>query len=110
VLAAGEAERVADQVQHTGLGHRQWPGGPDRVGEALEPVTDNDADVLDAPVADLGEHTEPELGAFAAVAGPEPEDVAFAIGGDRDGGVEGRLATLPSRISGRQWYNAPWCS
>jgi hypothetical protein len=61
VLAAGEAEGVADEVQHTGLGHRQRPGVPDGVGEAFEAVADHDADVIDATVLDLGEHTEPAV-------------------------------------------------
>jgi hypothetical protein len=94
VLAAGEPERVADQVQHTGLGHRQRPRRPDRVRKALEPVAHDDADVVDAPVLDLGEHAEPELGALAAVPGPQPQDVPFTLDGDRDRGVDGPIGDL----------------
>ena len=82
VLAAGETERVADQVQDTGLGHRQRPSGADCVGEALEAVADDDADVVDAPVLDLGQGAPAELGAFAAVTGPQPQDVAVTFDGD----------------------------
>ena len=42
----------------------------DRFGEALEPVAHDDAHVVDAPVLDLGEHPEPELGALAAPGRP----------------------------------------
>ena len=77
VAARGEAERVADQVQHTGLHDRQRPGRFDRLGQALEPVAHDDADVLDATVLDLGEHLQPVLGALAAGADPQAEDVAL---------------------------------
>ena len=85
-------------MQHTGLHERQRPRSLDRVGQALEPVADDDADILDAAVLDLGQHLQPELGALAAVAGPQPEDVALTVDGDADGHVDGRLATWPSRI------------
>jgi hypothetical protein len=41
----GEPEGVADQVQHAGLHDGEWPGGVDRVREALEPVVHDHADV-----------------------------------------------------------------
>ena len=40
-------------------------------GSAFEPVADGDAHVLDAAVLQLGQHLQPELGALAAVAGPQ---------------------------------------
>jgi hypothetical protein len=51
-------------------------------------------DVFDATVLDLGEHGEPELGAFAALAGPQAEDVALAVDGDADGGVDRPVGDL----------------
>jgi hypothetical protein len=71
-------------TQNPGLDHRQGPDGGDCPGRALEPVTDRDADVLDAAVLDFGQHREPELGAVAAVADPGPQDAAFTVEGDAD--------------------------
>src|SRR3954447_8748695 len=48
-----------------------------------------------AAVLDLGEHREPELGALAAVTGPQTEDVAFAVDGDADRDVDGLVDHLP---------------
>ena len=92
------AEAVADQVQHAGLHDRLRPDIGDRVGQALEAVADDDADVDRAPVQDLREDLMPVLRPLAAVADPEPEDVALASDADADDGVDGRLTTLPSRI------------
>ena len=37
--------------------------------------------VDDTTILQLGEHAEPERGAFTPVTGPEPEDVAGALDG-----------------------------
>lgn len=71
------------------------PHRADGVGEALEAVTHHDQHVETASVADLGEDLGPELGAFAAVAGPQTQDVAFAVDGDRDRGVDRPVRDLP---------------
>ncbi|GAA0270604.1 hypothetical protein GCM10010302_05210 [Streptomyces polychromogenes] len=60
-----------------------------RVGQALEPVTDQHEDVVHAAVLDLGENVHPVLGALAAVAGPQPENVQPPLGRDRQGHVNG---------------------
>jgi hypothetical protein len=50
-------------------------------GKPFQAIADQDARVLDPTVLDLGEHAEPELGAFGAVAGPEPENVPLPVDG-----------------------------
>lgn len=65
---------------------------PDRlngVRQALQSVADHHAHVIHAAVLDLGEDVHPVLGALAAVAGPQPEDVPPAFGGDRECDVDG---------------------
>ena len=59
VLAARVAERRPQEVNDAGLRHRLGPDRPDRVRQAPEPVADDHADVLDAPVLDLGQDLEP---------------------------------------------------
>ena len=66
-----------------------------RIGQPLQPVADNDADVFHAAVLDLGEHPEPELGALAAVTGPQPQDVPFAVAGHPDRHVGGTVSDPP---------------
>src|SRR4029079_179553 len=56
---------------------------------------DGDADVGDAAVLQLGEHSQPELGSLAAVAGPQTQDVAFPGHGDPDDHIDGLVADLP---------------
>ena len=54
------------------------PHLPDRVGQALQPVADQDqAHVGHAPVLDLGQDPQPELRALAVAVlpGPQPQDV-----------------------------------
>ena len=42
----------------------------------------------------LGEDLEPELGALAAGAGPQPQDLPPTVNGDPDGGVDGPVGDL----------------
>jgi hypothetical protein len=44
---------------------------------------------------DLGEHRKPELRALAAVAGPQPEDVAFTVAGHPDRDIHRPVGDLP---------------
>jgi hypothetical protein len=67
------------------------PDLTDRVGQALQPVADQHQHILDAAVLDLGEDLQPELRALAALAGPQAEDVAGALGGDGQGHVDGAV-------------------
>jgi hypothetical protein len=66
-----------------------------RVREALEPIADHDADILDTAVLDLGEHPEPELRTLAAVTSLDAEDVAFLGHGDTNSDIERLVAHLP---------------
>ncbi len=66
VLARGEPECVADQMDHARLDGRELPCRSDRLRQALQAITDGDADIVDAAVLDLGEHAQPELRALAA--------------------------------------------
>ncbi len=93
------------RCSHLGLHDRQRPGGLDRVGEALEPVAADDADVFDATVLDLSQHLEPVLGALAASPGPQPGDVALGVDGDTDRRVDrpARDITIGSTSPRRRW-------
>lgn len=82
-------------MDEAGLYRRQLPGGRDRLREAFQPVTDDDADVFDTTVLDLSEHSEPVFGALAAVAGPDTEDAPFPGSGDTDSNVERPVRNLP---------------
>jgi hypothetical protein len=53
---------VDDAQLHVG----QRPGGSDRFGQALELIAADDEAVADAPVGQLGQQGDPELGALAA--------------------------------------------
>ena len=75
-------------MHDTCLSDRLGPYRADGVGEAGEPVPDHDATIADAPVLDLGEHVMPVLGALAAVADPQPENVAFAVHRHRDRDID----------------------
>ena len=63
-------------------------------GSPFEPVADHHAGVLDPTILQLGEHLQPELGAFPAVAGPQPEDVTGAVDGHRESDVDGPVGDL----------------
>ena len=95
VLPRGIAEGVADQVHDARLDHRELPHGVDGLGQAFEAVADRDADVLDTAVLDFSQHREPELRPFAAVPGPQTEDVAFAVDAGSDRDVDRPVRDLP---------------
>lgn len=82
-------------MQHAGLDDRLGPDGVDGVLQALEAVADADQDVVDATVFQLGEDLMGELRALAAVADPEPEDLALAGDGDTDRGGDRAVGDLP---------------
>ena len=74
-----------------------------RVGQALQPVADEHEHVVHAAVLDLGEDVQPVLGALAAVAGPQPQDLPAALDGDGQGHVDGPVGDLRRRGSSRGW-------
>jgi hypothetical protein len=80
---------------HDALLHdRAFPGGGDRLRQALQPVAHADQDIVDAAVLQLGEHLQPEPCALGTVAGPNPQDVPLAVGGDAHHHVERGVADL----------------
>jgi hypothetical protein len=70
------------------------PHVPDDLGQPLEVVADHEEHVAGAAGPDVGEHAHPELRAFAAGAGPQPEHVLLAGQGDPDGGVDRPVGDL----------------
>jgi hypothetical protein len=82
-------------VDHTGLDNRARPDGLDRIGQALQPVADEHEHVLDAAVLNLGEDTQPVLGALTAVAGPDSQDVAVSLDRHAHDHVDRTVRDLP---------------
>src|SRR6266511_1070974 len=85
------AQRLADKVDDAGLVDRLREDGVDRLREAGQPVGADEEHVLDAAVAQIGEHARPEAGALALL-DPEAETVALALERDADSDVDGLLA------------------
>ena len=75
------------------LGQRRRPF---RLGQALQPLTHHDQAVPRCCGSDLGQHPHPVLGALTVtvLAGPQPEDVAGALGGDRQRDVDRPVLAL----------------
>lgn len=95
VLAGGITEGVPQQVDYAGLDRGAGPDSPDRARQALEPVADQHENVVDTAILDFGEDVHPVLGALAAVAGPQPEDVPPALDSDRQDHVDGPVGYRP---------------
>lgn len=95
MLPSGIPERGSQQVDHAGLHDRFRPHLADCVGQPFEPVADHDARVRDAAVLQLGEDLQPELGALAAVTGPQAQDVPGALDLDCQGQVDRPVGDLP---------------
>src|SRR5207245_10966702 len=84
------AQRLADEVDDAGLIDRLREDGVDRLRETGQPVSADEEHVLDAAVAEIGEHARPEAGAFALL-DPEAETVARPLERDADRDVDGLL-------------------
>ena len=69
------AQALADEVDNAGLVDRLREDGVDRLREAGEAVGADEQHVLDAAVAQLGQHARPEAGALGLL-DPEAEAVA----------------------------------
>ncbi len=78
------------------LHDRLLPHRAHRIGQALEPVTDQHAHVPHAAVLDLGQHPQPVLGALAVavLAGPQAQHIALAVHGDAQRQVDGPVGDL----------------
>ncbi len=73
----GEPEGVADQVDDARLDRGQRPHIADHLGQTLQAVADHEEGVLDSSVAQVGQHTHPELRALPASASPQPKYVGI---------------------------------
>ena len=72
---------------------------PTTSGSPFSPSQHEEEHIPHAPVADVGEHRHPELGALTAGPGPQPQDVlARPRSVTPIAAYTGRLATCPSRI------------
>ncbi len=89
-MVSGKAAVIA-----SGIGGRPGPRWGRASCRRLQPVHDGDQDVLDAPVAQLVHHRQPELGAFV-VGDPEAQNLAFTIPGDAQGDVNGLVFDHPT--------------
>ena len=82
-------------MHHAGLHRRVGPGRPDRGRQSFESVAAHDQRVGQAPVAQLGQHGRPLLGALAAGgAQPQAQHVAFALKIHADGHIHGPVGDL----------------
>ena len=70
-------------MHHAGLHGGLGPGRHDGVREPFEAVAAGDQHILHAAVLQLGQHPQPDLGAFpTGRADPHPEHVAFPVDAD----------------------------
>ncbi|MET3987872.1 hypothetical protein ABIC27_005775 [Streptomyces sp. PvR034] len=75
-------------------------------GQTLEAVADQHEYVADAAVLYLGQDGRPVLGTFAAVAGPQAEDVPPALGRDGQGHTDRQAWARPTDSS-TSWSAGP---
>lgn len=69
-------------MQEAGLHECLGPARVDRLWEAFEPVTHDDAHIGDTPVFNLREYLQPVFSALTTLAGPQAENVTLT--GDSD--------------------------
>jgi hypothetical protein len=82
-------------MDNAGLHDRLRPDLADRVGQPLQAVADQHQHVFDATVLQLGQHPQPVLGSFTALAaGPQSQDVPVALGHDRQRHTDGPVGDL----------------
>ena len=68
------ANLVDDAALHLGLRKHS----PDGLAEAVQPVNAGQEDIGHAPVLQVGQDAQPEVGSFATVAEPVAQDVSLA--------------------------------
>ena len=95
VLLRRVAERVAQQMHHAGLHDGQRPYRAHRVGQAFEPVADQEEHIVHAPVLQLGEHRQPIACALRGGRRPDAQHVAVALQIHANGHVERAVGDLP---------------
>ena len=72
----------------------QRPHVPNHLGQTLQAIADHEEGVLDASVAQVGQHAHPELRALTAGAGPQPQHVLLPGQADPDRGVDRPVGDL----------------
>jgi hypothetical protein len=82
-------------VNDARLHNRSGPDRLDRIGQALQPVTDQHQHIVQSAVLQVSEHLQPVLRALAAVARPNTQDVPGALDGDGHDHVDGPVGDLP---------------
>ncbi len=84
---------MAHEMDNAGLDCGLRECGIDGIWKALEAVHNGDQDVFDAAIAQVVHYREPELGPFV-VGNPQAENLAFALGVDAQGYVNGFILDL----------------
>ena len=96
VLAGGQPERVADQVDDAGLHDRLRPHVADHVGQALQPVADHEERVRHAAVACRSVSTLIQnFAPSPPVPAHSPRMSLLPVQGDPDRGVDRPVGDLP---------------
>ena len=72
---------MAHQMYDAGLDCRIGKGRIDGIKEAFEAFENGDQDVVDAAIAQIVHHQEPEFGPFIG-GDPQAQNLAFALGVD----------------------------
>ncbi len=80
-------------MHDAGLDGRIREGCIDGIREAFEAVDNGDQDVFDPAIAQIVHHREPEFGPFIG-GDPQPQNLAFALGVDAQGHVNGLVFDL----------------
>ena len=82
-------------MHHAGLHDGQRPYRAHRVGQAFEPVADQEEHIVHAPVLQLGEHRRPIARALRGGRRPDAQHVAAALQIHANGHVERAVGDLP---------------
>ena len=82
-------------MHHAGLHDGQRPYRVHRVGQAFEPVADQEEHIVHAPVLQLGEHRQPIACALRGGRRPDAQHVAAALQIHANGHVERAVGDLP---------------
>jgi len=82
-------------MDYAELNLRLGEDGANRFGESLEPIDRGNEDILDAPVVQIGQDLQPEVGSFT-LAQIKPQDLFFPVKPDSEDRVErfGKISSL----------------
>ena len=91
VLPGRELHAVAKQMNDASLNNRLRIGSRDRLGKALQPIDNGQQDVLHAPILQLVQDAQPELGALVLF-DPQAQHLLGTVGSHADGDMDGLVA------------------